>query len=205
MHTTHTARTRPGTPPRTARKTRTTGRTAAAVAAGLLALTGCGTSGDGGTADQDRNRPDKPAASTPAQPATTPADDARPRKNGGQGLATTWRPKLSALQDAEHVGACRQPSTPACAESIDTIMDTVDQLASALEDADAYDHYPKTAARLRIVMEAQIGYEEEGCAGDPGADADGSPCFAHGLDVASAPAMLDMTLATDDPGPVPEN
>lgn len=192
-HTTTTA----GTGLRRARH----GTVAAVVGLLLTAATACTTGGDSG--DQDGQGPgggtDRPTASS--TPTTTDTDA------GGKvrGFAKTWRPRLQNLAEQADISPCQRPSTTACAQAIEDIMAVSDDLSNALEDAGAFGDYPKTVAQITKLDLAQVEYNTAGCEGDPGADADGSPCFRHALAVTMGPTMLDLALATDEPGPIPES
>lgn len=177
------------------------GTVAAVVGLLLTAATACTTGGDSG--DQDGQSPDggkdRPAASSTPTATTDPDAGGKVR-----GFAKTWRPRLQALADQADISPCQRPSTTACAQAIEDIMAVSDDLSNALEEASAFDDYPKTAAQITRLDLAQVEYNTAGCEGDPGADADGSPCFRYALAVTMGPTMLDLALATDEPGPIPE-
>lgn len=161
----------------------------AILAAGLLfTVAACSTEN---SADQAGTSP-----STASSPTTSPTAGTAT----GGGVAAEWLPKLRSLADGSTaVADCQQPSSAACAEAIDAVMEVVDGLSVELDTEGVAGDYPKTVEEIDKLDLAEIQYKVDGCAGDPAADEDGSACHANALAVAMGPSTLEMTLLADDP------
>jgi hypothetical protein len=172
-----------------ARRTATTATATAAV--GLLALAGvvgCGTSETSGD-------------NTPSAASSAPNIGAGPDAGGAAvEVAQEWLPQLRDLADTSTMVAdCQTPSSTACADGIDAVMETVDGLSVAVEEAGLEAAFPKTMEEVAGLDLAEIQYKVDGCAGGSGGDGGGSACYENALAVAMGPAALEMTLTADQP------
>jgi hypothetical protein len=156
-----------------------------------LLLTGCG----GGHA-KSSGRPTTSAAitATPAAKATSTYLGPKVKPS------TKWVPKLRALSDGNGVSDCQTSGSPACLRAMTAAITTYTGILKDITAAGAGTEYKKTVADINQYVRAADAYQAAGCANDPNADIEGSPCYGDALKVATGPSILQFVLPTDELG-----
>lgn len=109
-------------------------------------------------------------------------------------LVPVWAPKLQAAP-AGAVEACMTPSSSTCAGSLSRIMSVVDELDTAIDEADK--RSPQSTAQIVETQDEYEPYVSQACQGDPEADDPHGRCWRIATLTVGA-TTLQMTLVTDD-------